>query len=407
MHAVSVTDSIWWVGAIDWNLRDFHGFDTPLGSTYNAYLVIGEREIALVDTVKTPFVPEMLARVESVVPLDRVTLIVVNHVEPDHCSGLRAVSEACPNARIVASPGGVRGIAEFHGPDLEAAAVSPAEPADLGGLTLEFLPMPMVHWPDSMFTYCPERACLMCNDAFGQHLASSERFADEVGLDLAIEQTVVYFANILMPLRSQVAKAVAKVVEKGWALSFIAPSHGVIWRERDIPTVIDTYDRCCAVEPTAKVVVVYTTMWGSTDMLAREIADGAREAGADVHLFDLAATGYASPTRELLDAGAVLVGSSALHHGMHPRVAGYLQFLVGLRPTGMIAGAFGSFGWSSGATSQIEGRFSELGLATPFGDFTVKYRPAPGDLERARAWGASFGEAVVAGVESGALPVAE
>ena len=122
MHAASVTDRIHWVGAIDWNLRDFHGYETPNGTTYNAYLVIGDDKIALVDTVKTAFVPELLERIQSVVPLDKIDYIVVNHIEPDHNSGLRLVMQAIPGAKVVASAGGVRGIAEYHGPDLEIDA---------------------------------------------------------------------------------------------------------------------------------------------------------------------------------------------------------------------------------------------------------------------------------------------
>ncbi|HSK47184.1 MAG TPA: FprA family A-type flavoprotein, partial [Coriobacteriia bacterium] len=330
MLAVRVADGIDWVGAIDWNLRDFHGYDTPRGSTYNAYLVRGAEKTALVDTVKVPFVPELLERIRSLVPLESIDYIVVNHIEPDHNGGLRLVMEACPNAKVVASSGGVRGVAEYHGPDLQLTAVGPEDSIDLGGLTLKFMPMPMVHWPDSMFTYCPERCTLMPNDAFGQHMASSQRFADEVGLDLAIEELLIYYANILMPLGAQVAKAVSKVVEAGWTCKTIAPSHGVIWRERDIPTLIDAYDRYTSGDTYDKLVVAYGTMWGSTTTLAHRIADGAIEAGAEVKLFDLAVTPYAEVTRHVFDSRALLMGSPALHHGMLYRPAAYLQDLAGL-----------------------------------------------------------------------------
>ncbi len=395
MNATPVTDSIWWVGAIDWNLRDFHGFDTPRGTTYNAYLVKGADKIALVDTVKAPFVPELLERVASVIPLESIDYIVVNHVEPDHNSGMRLVAEACPNAKIVASAGGVRGIAGYHGSSDDVTAVGADDVLDLGGLTLKFLPMPMVHWPDSMFTYCPERACLMPNDAFGQHLASSARFADEVGLELAIEEAIVYYANILMPLNAQVSKAVSKVVENGWSCKIIAPSHGVIWRERDIPTLFDTYDRCSSGDTYDKLVVAYSTMWGSTDVLAREIADGATAAGVEVHLFDLAVSSFAKVTRELFDSRALLLGSPTLHHGMLFRAAGYLQYIGGLKPSGKIAGAFGSFGWSSGATKQMTARLTDVGFEMVHSDYTCKYKPTASDLEAAYAWGEEYGRLVL------------
>ncbi len=395
MLAVPVTDSIHWVGAIDWNLRDFHGFETPRGTTYNAYLAVGADKIALIDTVKVPFVPELLERVASVVPLDKIDYIVVNHVEPDHNGGMRLVAEALPNAKIVASAGGVRGIAGYHGSADDVTAVGADDTLDLGGLTLKFVPMPMVHWPDSMFTYCPEQACLMPNDAFGQHIASSARFAGEVGLELAVEELIVYYANILMPLGTAVSKAVSKVLSSGWEIKTIAPSHGVIWRERDIPTLIDTYDRCTSGDTYDKLVVAYGTMWGSTDVLARAIADGAIEAGVEVRVFDLAATPFAHLTRHLFDARALLLGSPTLHHGMLYRPAGYLQYLSGLKPAGKIGGAFGSFGWSSGATKQMTARMTEIGFDMPVPDLTCKYKPSAEDITAARAWGAQFGRMVL------------
>jgi anaerobic nitric oxide reductase flavorubredoxin len=396
MLATPVSDSIHWVGAIDWNLRDFHGYATPRGTTYNAYIVQGAEKIALVDTVKTPFIPEMLERIADVVPLDKVDYIVVNHVEPDHNSGLRAAMDAMPQAKVVASAGGVRGIAGYHGDELAAkvTAVGADDVIDLGGKTLRFLPMPMVHWPDSMFTNVGESGTLLPNDAFGQHIATSERFADEIGLELAVDELKEYYANILQPLSAQVSKAVAKVIDQGWVCDVIAPSHGVIWRHDSVPTVIDAYDRFTAGETEAKLVVAYCTMWGSTDILAREIADGARAAGVDVHLFDFADSSLATITTELFDARALLLGSPTLHHQMHYRTAAYLQYIAGLKPAHKLAGVFGSFGWSSGATKQMAARLDEIGFELPEPDFTVKYKPNADGIAAAQAWGAAFGERV-------------
>ncbi len=392
MQATPVTDSIWWVGAIDWNLRDFHGFETPRGTTYNAYLVRGADKTALIDTVKTPFVPELLSRVAGVVDLAEIDYIVVNHIEPDHNSGMRLVKDALPNAKIIASGAGAKGIAEYHGADVEVTPVGADDTLDLGGLTLKFMPAPMVHWPDSMFTYCPERCTLMPNDAFGQHLATSARFADEVGLDLVMDELLTYFANILMPLQSQVSKAISKVVEAGWTCKIIAPSHGVIWRERDIPTLIDAYDRYSSGDTFDKLVVAYSTMWGSTDIMARAIADGASACGVDVHTFDLAVTPFALVTRHVFDSRALLLGSPTLHHGMLYRTAGYLQYLNGLKPKDKIAGAFGSFGWSSGATKQMSASLESMGFEMPMGDLTCRYKPSESDLASASAWGEGFGK---------------
>ena len=303
--------------------------------------------------------------------------------------------EAMPNARVVASRGGVAGVAEYHD-GLEIEAVTAEDTIDLGGKTLHFMPMPMVHWPDSMFTVVPESKTLLCNDAFGQHMASAERFADEVGLDLALTELSEYYANILMPLGKQVSKAVEKVVESGIELDVIAPSHGVIWRGDTIGAAIEAYADMTSGVTRPKVVVAASTMWGSTDAMARAIADGVAGTGAEVEYFDLAGTPIAQITHALLDARALLIGSPTLHHGMLYRVAGYLQYLAGLKPKDKIGGAFGSFGWSSGATKQITARLEEMGFEMPIEDLTVKYRPTAEQLDEARAWGVQFGEAVLA-----------
>ncbi|MDI6692294.1 MAG: FprA family A-type flavoprotein [Anaerosomatales bacterium] len=393
MRAYPIAEGIHWVGAIDWNLRDFHGYETPYGSTYNAYLVRGSEKTALVDTVKAPFVPELLARISSVMDPADVDLIVVNHVEPDHNGGLRDVMAAMPNARVVASPSGVKGVAEYHD-GLAVDAVTADDVIDLGGRTLRFLPMPMVHWPDSMFTYYAESKTLMPNDAFGQHYACEERFADELGLDTALEQLGIYYANILLPLGTQVAKAVDKVLATGWEIDVIAPSHGVAWRGADIAAAIERYRRWTAGEKRDKAVVVYGTMWGSTAELAARVVDGLAQAGVEAAMYDVAVTPIAHIAYELLEAKALVLGSPTLHHGMLYRVSGLLTYLEGLHPAGRLAAAFGSFGWGGGAIKQMRERLEKAGFELLADDFGVKFRPTADDLAAAERWAREIGEAV-------------
>jgi len=395
MRAVPVSDHITWVGAVDWNLRDFHGFDTPRGSTYNAYLVRGADKVALIDTVKTAFVPELLSRISEILDPALIDVIVVNHVEPDHNSGLRAVMAACPKARVVASGSGVRGVAEYHD-GLVIEAVGAADVIELGGVTLNFLPAPMVHWPDSMFTYCPEDAVLMCNDAYGQHLASEERFADEVGVDLALDELRTYYSYILLPFGAQIAKTLEKVASAGWAPTTVAPSHGVIWRGDAVGRAVAAYEQWGSGELRDKVIVAYSTMWGSTDALALAISDALAEAGLEVEAYDLAVASHSGLMAEMLDSKGLLVGSPTLHHGMLSSVAGFLQSLSGLQPKGRIGSAFGSFGWSSGATKQITDRLTEIGVEVAAEPYTQKFRPTEAELAAAREWAIAFAEKVKA-----------
>jgi anaerobic nitric oxide reductase flavorubredoxin len=388
MQPISVSEHVTWVGAVDWELRDFHGYETPHGSTYNAYLVRGADTLALIDTVKEPFVPDLLSRIRAVADPASIGLIVVNHVEPDHNSGLRDVMAACPNARVVASASGVRGVAEYHD-GLVVEAVGAEDAIDLGGVTLRFQPAPMVHWPDSMFTYCPEDAVLMCNDAYGQHLASAERFADEVG-DLALDELKVYYANILLPLGKQIHSALDKVGAAGWAPAIIAPSHGVIWRGTDVGAAVEAYRMWGEGVLRDKVMVVYSTMWGSTDQLARTIADALVSQGIDVEVCDLAVSSLASIMCDVLDSRGLLVGTPTLHRGMLYRVAGFLQYIGGLNPPGRIAASFGSYGWSSGATKEVDDRLTAIGIEVVQEPYTQKYRPTEAELEAARVWGVEF-----------------
>jgi flavorubredoxin len=387
MRAVLVTEGIHWVGAVDWDLRDFHGFETPSGTTYNAYLAVGEEKVALVDTVKARFVPELLSRVESVVALDTIDYIVVNHIEPDHNGGLPQTMAACPNARVVASGSGAKGVAEYHG-GLEIDTLGKDEVLDLGGLTLRSLAMPMVHWPDSMFTWCEERATLLPNDGFGQHLASSERFADEVGHDRVLREARTYFANILMPLGKQVGGAVEKITAAGWEPEIIAPSHGGIWRGKEsVDAVLAAYGEWLSGDRRDTIVVAYSTMWESTAQMAHAIADGVAEEGFECCVYDIASSRLADITDSLLDAKALLLGSATLHHGMLYRVSGYLTYLEGLKPKGLLGGVFGSFGWSSGATQGMRERMEAIGIEVLDEEFVTRFRPSEDELEAARQWG--------------------
>jgi flavorubredoxin len=395
MGAIPVSDGIWWAGGVDWNLRDFHGFETPRGTTYNGYVVKGRDKVALIDTCKTEFVAEQLYRVSTIVPLDRVDYIVVNHVEPDHNSGLRLTMEAMPQATVVATRAGVAGSHAYHGDDLAIEVVGADDVIDLGGKTLHFQPAPMVHWPDSMFTWCPESATLMPNDAFGQHLATSGRFADEIGMDLAIPALGEYWANILSPLGGQIEKALGKLSERGWAPEVIAPSHGVIWRGAEqIGAAVSRYTEWDRHYTCPKVVVAYGTMWHSTDLMARAIADGVSETGTVVKLFDLGHTPVSWVTYQLLEAKALLMGSPTLHHGMLHTVSGYLTYLEGLMPAAKLAGTFGSYGWGGGAVNAMSERLERVGMEQPLEPLGMKYKPGAAELETCREWGRRWGKLV-------------
>ena len=284
MDAVNIIDNIYWVGAIDWNIRNFHGYQTPRGSTYNAYLITGEKNI-LIDTVKKPFYDQLMSRISSVIDPKKLDLIISNHTEMDHSSSLPEV-QARTDAKILASKKGVEGL-RLHYDDLLVEPVDDGEVIKVGSKTLTFIDTPMLHWPDSMFTYIKEDRLLFTMDAFGQHYATAQRFDDEVDSSILMAEAAKYYANIIMPLGGRVIKALERI--KDMDIQILATAHGVIWR-KDICGIVDAYIGWASAKTQNKAVIVYDTMWGSTRIMAEAIADGIADEGVSVEVFKLTET---------------------------------------------------------------------------------------------------------------------
>ena len=385
MSKVSLAEGINWVGVIDWNLRDFHGYITRRGATYNAYLISDEKT-ALVDTVKHTFSSELLRNICEIVDPEKIDYIIVNHVEMDHSSSLPIIAKHAKNATIIASQRGKDAIIEHYGADFKIQTVKTGDDLKLGKRTLRFIEAPMLHWPDSMFTYVVEDKILMPNDAFGQHLATSERFDDEVDEHILMEEAKTYYANILMPLAPLITRKIQEVVQMGIPIAIIAPSHGVIWRS-DPSKIIKAYLDWSAGVSENKVVIVYDTMWGSTDKMARAIGEGVASQGVDVRLLKLRAADQSEIVTEILDAKAVVVGSPTLNNGMFPTLGSFLTHATGLKPKGKLWGFFGSYGWGGGAVKSMTEMALKAGFEVHEPSIEVKYVPDQEDLKKCFEFG--------------------
>lgn len=385
LHAIPVAENVYWVGAIDWPIRNFHGYLTSRGTTYNAYLVLGEK-ITLVDTVKAPFHAELMARIASVIDPADIDYIVSNHAEMDHSGCLAEVARAVRAEKVFASRMGVKALdAHFHG-DVPLIEVADGEQLDLGGDKLSFFETKMCHWPDSMVSYLHGRRLLFSQDAFGMHLASVERFADELPEWLLEHEGAKYYANILMPLSKFVAKAIDKLGGSGLPLDVIAPDHGPVWR-KDAGKIIGWYSRWAGRQARSKVVIIFDSMWDSTGKMAMSIADGLMTGGASVQVLPLEATHRSDVATEILDAAALLVGSPTINGQMFPTVADVLCYLKGLAPQGLVGMAFGSFGWSGEATKQVQDELTAMGVEQLAEPIRVKYVPTDEDLAACRKAG--------------------
>ncbi len=392
--AIKISDRVHWVGAIDWGIRDFHGYATPQGSTYNAYLIQAEK-VALIDTVKAPFVGEMLARVRSVIDPECIDYIISNHAEMDHSGGLPEVISEVKPQRVFASAPGVKALGEhFHLHD-EIAAVKDGESLSLGDATLRFVEARMLHWPDSMMTYLADDRLLMSNDAFGMHLASSQRFADEIADSTLEYEASKYYANILLPLSPLVIKLLEKVTALNLPIDTIAPSHGPIWR-REPSRIVQWYAKWAAGAHGRKAVVAFDTMWQSTAAMARAIADGIAAAGVEVKVMPLRESHRSDVVTELMGAGALLVGSPTLNGTIFPTVSDLLTYLRGLKPRRLIGAAFGSYGWGGEAVGQIEEALKAMQVELAADGLKVRYVPDRDALSRCSEYGRQLAGKLVA-----------
>ena len=384
---LEVLDRIYWVGAVDWNLRHFHGFtfSTHQGTSYNAYLIRDEKT-ALIDTVYGPFAAEMIERIRAVMDPADLDYIVANHVETDHSGAIVELLKLAPHAKLVGTARCKAGLQKHYFGDWDFQVVKTGDEVTLGERRLRFIQAPMLHWPDSMFTYIEKDGLLLPNDAFGQHWATSKRFDDEVDENVLMDEAGKYYANILWPFGQLVTRKIGEVQKLGLTINMIAPSHGLIWRTN--PTkIVDAYLRWARGEAKPKFLVVYDTMWGSTEKMARAIVEGIGNEGVDVRLFRLPFSDLSDILKELLEAKGLIVGSSTVNNGILPTLAPFLEELEGLKPRNKIAAAFGSYGWGGGAVKTIEEKLGKAGIEVVAPPLTVQWVPDQEELGKCVEWG--------------------
>jgi flavorubredoxin len=398
-EAIKVSEHVYWVGAVDWDIRDFHGYSTLRGSTYNAYLIVAD-DVILIDTVKRHYKDELLARVASVTDPKNIRYIISNHSEPDHSGSLPAVIEAVEPEKVFASKLGIKDLAGYYGPD-GIEAVADGQTMKLGGVDLTFVETKMIHWPDSMMTYMPGDRLLFSQDGFGMHLATSERFADELPEGILYEESSKYFANILLPYKQIIVKLLDRIKDLGIPIDIIAPDHGPIWR-KDLEKPIAQYYEWCAQKPTMKALVFFDTMWGSTEMMARGIEEGLEAGGCEVVVLPLKSSERSIVVTEVLEAGALLVGSPTINNNIFPSVADVLTYLRGLKPRNLVGAAFGSYGWSGEGARQVNDFLTEMKVDLVAEPLNLHFRPGEEGIEKCRQLGAAVAARLKEVIVSGA-----
>ena len=376
MRPVEIKKDVYWVGAVDWNTIDFHGYSLAhKGTTYNSYLVLDDK-ITLFDTVKPPFKEQFLETISQVVDPCKIDYIVSNHLEPDHGGLLPDMIATCAPEKVFCSPLGQRSIeAHFHPQGWPLEVVKSGDTLSLGKRDVHFLETRMIHWPDSMVSYIPQDKLLISQDAFGQNIASTERYSDQINPWLLEELMAHYYANIVLPYSPQVLKVLGQIADMGLDIDMIAPDHGLIHRGEAVGKVLELYKAYAEQKPANRALLIYDSMWHSTDRMAEAICDGLVDEGVSAKLMHLKSFHHSDVQMELFRSGALLAGSPTHNNGILPLMADALTYIKGLRPQNKVGAAFGSFGWSGECIKILGQWLQDAGIEVV--DPGVKHKHVP------------------------------
>ena len=377
---IELTKGVYWVGVVDWGLRLFHGHElsTHRGSTYNSYLIVDDK-IVLVDTVWGPFRDRLIENIREVIDPAKIDIVVANHSETDHSGGLPEVMRHIPNATVVVSSRGEESVEGHYHQPWKFRKVKTGEKINIGKNDLIFVEAPMLHWPDSMFTYLTGKNILMPNDAFGQHYATAFRFNDEVNSEELFEEALKYYANILTPFSNLVLKKIEEVLALNLPVQIIAPSHGVIWR-KDPLQIVKKYQEWAAQVPEKSAVILFDTMWNGTRRMAEAIGDGLASEGVSYKLFHMAVSDRNDVITEIFKTKAIIIGSPTLNQGILPTLTPILEDIRGLKFQNKIGAAFGTYGWSGEAVKLIEEQFQRCKIPVVAQGVRAKWQPKPAAL---------------------------
>ncbi|MFC2024878.1 flavodoxin domain-containing protein [Chloroflexota bacterium] len=389
-----ITKGVYWVGVIDWAIKKFHGqeLSTHRGSSYNAYLIKDEKTV-LVDTVWGPFQDQLIENIREVVDPAKIDMVVANHAETDHSGGLPAVMRHIPNATVIVSQRGKESVEGHYHQPWNFKMVKTGDKINIGKNDLVFVEAPMLHWPDSMFTYLTGKNILMPNDAFGQHYATAFRFNDEVNEEELYEEAIKYYANILTPFSSLVLKKIDEVLSLNLTVDIIAPSHGVIWR-KDPLQIVKKYQEWAEQQAEKSAVILYDTMWEGTRQMAEAIGQGLASSGVPYKMFHVAISDRNDVITEVFKAKAVIIGSPTFNQGVLPTISPIFEDLKGLRFQNKIGAAFGSYGWSGESIKIIEEHLNNCKIQLVAESVRAKWQPKPDELKKCRELGRKVAQAI-------------
>ncbi len=389
MTQLELLKDVYYVGYVDFEVRNFHGYSTHRGTSYNAYIVKSGDKTVLIDTVKRPYFEGFLDKIKHICDPAKIDYLIMDHIEMDHSGSFPLILKHLPNAEIIASVRGVDILKSHFHQEIDAEvfdrirAVKNGDTLDIGnGKRFTFVPIPMIHWPDSMVAFMSDdngKNILFSSDAFGQHIATTMRWDDENDMCEVMEEAEKYYANILLHLSGLIAKTLPVV--GALPIDVVCTAHGICWR-KNIPEILEKYRKWSTGEIDGKsVLIIYDTMWESTAKIAKALTKEIRHRGIPVKRFRLTQADYSDVITEAMKAKAILIGSPTLNNGLYPSVAEYLCYQRGLKPMNKVGLAFGSYGWSGQAAQEIAEQMKAAGIDVMDEMIKIKFVPKPEDLD--------------------------
>ncbi|WP_317368670.1 FprA family A-type flavoprotein [uncultured Tyzzerella sp.] len=384
---LKVKDDIFWVGALDFDIRTFDVvMYTEYGTTYNSYVVKGSEKTAIIEAAKGKFFDEYLERLNTITSPEKIDYLVVNHTEPDHTGAIEKLLDINPNMTIIGSAFAIKFLKEITNKDFKSQVVKEGEEISLGNKTLTFLSVPFLHWPDSMYTYIKEDKTLFTCDSFGCHYCDEKVFNDLIEGDF-LDSYKYYFDCIMGPFKEYIKNALEKI--KDLEIETICPGHGPVLRT-DIEKYVEYYKEWCKNDKIDEVVVGYVSSYGYTKILAEEVAKGVEEAGIKAKVYDLEVANKDEVLANIGVAKGLLIGTPTIADDTLPPVWDILVSLNANVHKGLKAGVFGSYGWNGTGITNVEGRFKQLKFKMPVEPLKIPLNPSAEQKEQAYNFGKEF-----------------
>lgn len=383
-----ITKNIYSVGVQNPLLRVFDiVFNTEFGTSYNAYLIKGQNKNALIEAVHEDFFDDYLINIQKIVPIEDIDYLILNHTEPDHSGAVKKLLSLNPNITVLATSAGHKYLSSIMNIQYQALIAKDGETIDLGNFNLSFISAPMLHWPDSMFTWCMEEKILFTCDFFGAHYGEGEYFDFETKYPSLYEKAFRdYYDGIFSPFKPFVLEGLEKI--KALDIKLICPSHGLML-EKTIKHAMAKYQKWSTKTKKDKLeaLIIYVSAYGYTKKIASEIeATLVNQYGITTISYDLVNDEFSNLNQVIDNADLLFIGTPTINRDALKPIWDITSLIDVFNNRGKVCGVFGSYGWSGEGVPMIVERLKSLKLNVIDEGIKVLFAPNDDDLIKIRSY---------------------